>query len=971
MSEQPHIEMQKAFQITPPNSLENPTAESAREKHEIPPNIPQHWSSICFSREQLHTWSDRHIHDEENEITSEQMYSELFKKFSTNSDETTSETDKIREGGQDKIVSRPDLGMYLVCDGVSSQESKGIVNKTVALITQKIETLPIDETDQLTIHEKLTEIIQSTLDEIATEKKENKLKGGTTLTLCIFRGNNLFTFNLGDSTALVYRPHEQSDKQIEWQTTDHSFAYGLYKDNREALALIENHFRRAHDPKNTNTIESFTLPVPKSDLIKRYLELFSREKATSKRKQALVEIQNLLKKQTTSTLNPNDSKLLLSLLSDTQSIIVSSIGSKDTPFHSSITPFGPDDVLLIGSDSIGNLTQEEIQNILQSSDTATETALELGTKIFEGIKNENPRAKFDDTSVLIVKSRPAKEATDTYITASRHYLDLLKDQRYIDAEQATQFRTKIDLINENNLAFESQKTPYENCRQAKKIYTELVEIYFADMKKEKSSLIKKTETSNEKLKAEPLVFEKEEKIKIPEVPIQTPDPIENDDFIIPRSPETYTEAITAPLAPTQKPWWKRSSAKISGTILAGFTALASIFIPQMRKNNEHLEAQETEPVIVNIGNAPKQKIHEQKIDPEQNFKLNVPNIDLSPERLKQTGEEAVSALEAGLLVPIRQHIESMRVAKKEQNPIVQDITTIQRGEGVSHALKRTLEEKKSQNASGFEQITEREIIVAALRAITEFKLPRLTHIDEQWEFTFDTQTKQFTRVEKSEKQTETPVQATQKEKSQDTINKSSTKSTESPIDIMIGGRKFTIGKTIEYLPIGRQPGQYTVVGKSPDGTKLYLRDAKNPRKPQFAVNAENINIRIPQKENETFKIDGLWFEKLFGNAINMRFTTESGKGVILGLAVLILHEDYNDDKKNHWFDALQKAQEAVYYNNNGALVDTFDPTIVYEGIPNTVVPTDSVVVKKDESGKWIIESAHLSRGKKQKNSIKE
>ncbi len=436
--------------------------------------------------------------------------------------------------------------------------------------------------------------------------------------------------------------------------------------------------------------------------------------------------------------------------------------------------------------------------------------------------------------------------------------------------------------------------------------------------------------------------------------------------------------VAAPSAPVKKPFWKRTSTYVAGAILSAFALVAGIFVPQIRNNRSQKESIEeaAQPVIVKVGD--QEKPPAATLEP--NFDLGVSPAELSAERLKEgiratandlreETKNALSALDVGLLKPIRDHIAQISTQEKTlENPLQSDIATIRRGEGVSHALKRMLEQKRDEELQANKdkkpdertetwQLTDTEITTAALRAIPTFELPRLTHINEQWNFTFDTQTKQFTDVRKFDKKfvaLQTEKYAAQPEAEIQTPPERTS--------VNLGNRTITVGETVEYLPLMAQPGRFTITRISPDGKKIFIKNALVGEIPSIPVSLENFQMRSPEKGNKTYVIDGLWFEELHGGATNIRFTTLSGKGVIEAIATLILHEDFQDDQTK-----MKVALEAAHHivseaNKDKHILDTYDVTKEVSEIPNIVVSTDSVVVKKVR-GQRVIESGHFSRGK--------
>lgn len=184
-------------------------------------------------------------------------------------------------------------------------------------------------------------------------------------------------------------------------------------------------------------------------------------------------------------------------------------------------------------------------------------------------------------------------------------------------------------------------------------------------------------------------------------------------------------------------------------------------------------------------------------------------------------------------------------------------------------------------------------------------------------------------------------------------------------DIHIGAHTYKTGDIIEYIPLASQPGNYKIIGLSEDGKAILLKNADKENAPQFAVNLKNAESRVLSPETRKFSIDGLRFEMLPGDAYNVHFTTLSGKGVIEALATLILHTDYTDDSTK-LEKARERSSETVRAaDKEGHIVDTFDPTIEYIEIPDTVLSTDSFVVAW-KNNQWVIESAHFSRGKTKK-----
>ena len=475
------------------NPLE-PQRETAREQKEIPSHLPQLWSALAFSRDDLRSWGKA-------EEPAQAIREKLRAQF-TSTHENQPNTTEFLKAGQDKAVYRPDLGVYMICDGVSSQQSEPIVEYTTKVILEKLEAFHINLEDPDIIGPALDEVIKDTTKEVYDWARSQGLRGATTLTLCVFRGSRLFTLNIGDSPASIYRPHNPVETRFETLTVDHNITFELYQANQAALDLIHHHFRNASDPRDAQYLGDIQISPPLLEVCEHYSQVLARENVQSKRRLAITELKVIAQQaRGTALLNAQDSRRVIELLYDLESMIANGIGQvPKTAYSLSVHNFGPDDILCLGSDNLKTLREQEKLTILEHYDPSLQATIELGTSIVENLVQKRPRAGIDDSSIMVVKHRQAATAIAEYIGEARTMLTSINR-----AEVSSKAEVILSALEENN----EGKSPYEICRMAKQV-RDKVEKIFKTQEESRKKIIEREKQNALERKASALLRKNEE-----------------------------------------------------------------------------------------------------------------------------------------------------------------------------------------------------------------------------------------------------------------------------------------------------------------------------------------------------------------------------------------------------------------------------------------------------------------------------
>jgi protein phosphatase len=137
-----------------------------------------------------------------------------------------SDIGKYRENNEDRVYSNPDMGLFIVADGMGGQlagekASQMAVDIIPSRLTLRLGSQPngekaIAEVIRLAVLDANQQIIDS-----ASRHPEFQSMG-TTLVMALIRGSSVFIAGIGDSRA--YHAH---GKRLDQRTVDHSLAWAL------------------------------------------------------------------------------------------------------------------------------------------------------------------------------------------------------------------------------------------------------------------------------------------------------------------------------------------------------------------------------------------------------------------------------------------------------------------------------------------------------------------------------------------------------------------------------------------------------------------------------------------------------------------------------------------------------------------------------------------------------------------------
>ena len=138
---------------------------------------------------------------------------------------------------EDYLYSNPEIGLYLVCDGVGGSAKGDVASQNVVdTIRNLVEAETIIPIDEPSVQELVTAAQNSLLEKV---KAEPEMEGmGTTLTLLYIHDNGATVAHIGDSRVYFVRPSASK----YWRTKDHSLVQELFdSDVLKTEEVMETH----------------------------------------------------------------------------------------------------------------------------------------------------------------------------------------------------------------------------------------------------------------------------------------------------------------------------------------------------------------------------------------------------------------------------------------------------------------------------------------------------------------------------------------------------------------------------------------------------------------------------------------------------------------------------------------------------------------------------------------------------------
>ncbi|MEG6615243.1 Stp1/IreP family PP2C-type Ser/Thr phosphatase [Peptococcaceae bacterium 1198_IL3148] len=149
------------------------------------------------------------------------------------------ETGLVRPNNEDNLLICPDIGLFVVADGMGGHRAGEVASKQALTYLEKQLRLALSYSNDLA--EKLKETITKVNQYIYEMScQDNSLQGmGTTITACLIKDDLAMVAHVGDSRAYLIR-----DNTIKQVTDDHSLVGELVKNGSISEELAQVHPRR-------------------------------------------------------------------------------------------------------------------------------------------------------------------------------------------------------------------------------------------------------------------------------------------------------------------------------------------------------------------------------------------------------------------------------------------------------------------------------------------------------------------------------------------------------------------------------------------------------------------------------------------------------------------------------------------------------------------------------------------------------
>src|SRR5450432_1315286 len=187
------------------------------------------------------------------------------------------DTGKVREHNEDMIGSEPELGLFVLADGMggynAGEVASGIAVKTIVnLVRDSIMREDLSVPDPETGLTRPSIILRDAIHRANkiiyhTSKTQPQCEGmGTTVVACLFHDNKMSIAHVGDS-----RLYRLRDNRFEQLTMDHSLLQelvdrGFYSPEEAQRAANKNYVTRALGVEPNVDVEVQEHPVQKGDL---------------------------------------------------------------------------------------------------------------------------------------------------------------------------------------------------------------------------------------------------------------------------------------------------------------------------------------------------------------------------------------------------------------------------------------------------------------------------------------------------------------------------------------------------------------------------------------------------------------------------------------------------------------------------------------------------------------------------------
>jgi PPM family protein phosphatase len=131
-----------------------------------------------------------------------------------------------RDNNEDRLYVDANRQLFLVADGMGGQAAGEQASQIAAEMIPRrlVATVAVDDTDPERIREAMSVAVAAASEAIIAQgiADPSIQNMGTTVVMCVLRGNQLYVANLGDSPAFLFR-----DGHLKTLTKDHNLAQAL------------------------------------------------------------------------------------------------------------------------------------------------------------------------------------------------------------------------------------------------------------------------------------------------------------------------------------------------------------------------------------------------------------------------------------------------------------------------------------------------------------------------------------------------------------------------------------------------------------------------------------------------------------------------------------------------------------------------------------------------------------------------
>ncbi len=326
--------------------------------------------------------------------------------------------EKQSQAGNDVLVSRPDLKLFAVFDGVTTRTgSEQVALKCAEILPTQIEAaIPLDLTDAQEIELRLRKVIEY----IQAEIRKIGIDGGSTATVTVIRGDRVYCATIGDSPAYLYKPFNDPENRLVRINTDQHIFESVFREYPRLCRFMQDSFDAYNgSPKNLPAVD---LPLPDTGYLRKVAAIPKLPPGQKVRIEAI--IQTIENNQSNGYIPKKEVPILLDNFYKLGSIITGGIGSIDYTITISSLPYSPSDTLVVDSDGFKGIRSSEQKEILETAIDLDHILLKKAELALQTAENKRFGYTIDDAMSNIFRAQSAEQILNRYIQSYDRLLAL-------------------------------------------------------------------------------------------------------------------------------------------------------------------------------------------------------------------------------------------------------------------------------------------------------------------------------------------------------------------------------------------------------------------------------------------------------------------------------------------------------------------------------------------------------------------